>query len=131
MSEDSGDVYKAISKFEATIDGWPMFLFRFKTFLEGKDLVKYIETSDIELTMPSSTTDDNILKKRKEDAKVRGFLVNKLNVDSLNIVRDCRTSYEMGVSSGLRRQHRFYPGWIDYWIWSTNQTPRSGPIWER
>jgi hypothetical protein len=89
-----------MATFEGNINKWPMFVMKFKTMLEYKELGHIIER-DSDPAVPGESTEERAHRealsktRTKDDARVRGFLINKLSEATLTLVEDCTTAYEM------------------------------------
>lgn len=92
-----GDLYKNLSTFDASIMEWPVFKYRFETFLESKELlhIAHHETDDVTQGIAEEEAKERRKNRKVNDAKVRSYLIGKLSEDVLNIVRTCKTAYEM------------------------------------
>ena len=99
MSEDSG--YKALPTFEALVTKWPVFIFKFKTVLESKDLLYIIDRSNDESRVAGETLEQKTVRldyaKRRavDDSKVRSLLINKLSDEIIALIEELPTAYAM------------------------------------
>ena len=88
------DGYKLIANFEATVSSWPIFKTKINAFFEARELDYIINT---ELTDKSSSAVPTLAseKRRKDDLKVKSYLLNKLSDDAIRLVGDAKTGHEM------------------------------------
>ena len=99
MSEDSG--YKALPTFESVLTKWPIFIFKFRTFLESKDLLYVIDQPNeedrpsIESPERKSVRLEYARRRTTDDSKVRSLLVNKLADEIIALIEELPTAYAM------------------------------------
>ena len=102
MSSDTDKLLQALPVFDGTISNWPLFIAKFRTFLESKDLLDHVETERIPATPPTGETPIQKAAREKEqkewnsnDAKARTYLLSKLRDDTFQSIIDCKTAYQM------------------------------------
>lgn len=100
---DQDGSYLGIPDFDSSIEKWPAFQLKFRTFLEGKGLL-YILDRDVkdDEVEPSGETERAKKKRLKQaedreenEAMVRSYLLNKLDSDILGLVEHCTDAREM------------------------------------
>ena len=79
----SEDLLKAVPVFEGGLSKWPTFYLKFKTLLESKELEHIILRPSDPPVVGESTEDKAKREKlaatrKKDDAKVRALLLNKI-----------------------------------------------------
>jgi len=87
MSEDSH--YKSLPAFTSGLEDWPFFKLKFSLFLEIKELLYVIQAEE------KDTTATQEAQRKKDDLKVRSFLMNKLGNEALQLVTDSATALQM------------------------------------
>ena len=124
MSTDEGssrsEDYRIIPLFDATLDSWPLFEYKFLTFLDGRDLLHIIEDAkavrDAYQANSSSTPkkkgdkdkvgdkEDENRRLIKQDKLVKSLLVNKIKDAVLPMILECKTAGDM--MDRLRSRYR-------------------------
>ena len=100
MTTSASELYKALPTFDANVSKWPAFYFKLRTHLEGRELLHIIDRED-DPVVPAENDEQKKLRetqaqnRRRDDAKVRGIIVNKLSDDILPLVVDQPTAYKM------------------------------------
>ena len=89
------DGYKLITNFEATVASWPIFKTKINAFFEARELDYILNTDllDKSTSIPLTTLAQE--RRRKDDLKVKSFLLNKLSDDAIRLVGDAKTGHEM------------------------------------
>ena len=98
MSKDGA--YRAISDFDATLANWPVFSLKFRTYIEGKEMLYVIDRID---DVPDPEDSDEVQEllavqaktRRKHDAIVRSYLINKIDASVLGLISELPTAYDM------------------------------------
>ncbi|KAJ3088777.1 hypothetical protein HDU96_004006, partial [Phlyctochytrium bullatum] len=95
MSES--ELYKSLPTFNADLAKWPNFHYKLRLHLEGRGLLTIID--DSAPVKGSRETDDDFATRsaawKRDDAKVRGIITNKLSDEILPMVKDLKTAAAM------------------------------------
>ncbi|KAJ3104474.1 hypothetical protein HDU96_008920, partial [Phlyctochytrium bullatum] len=99
MSTHDGmaELYKSLPVFDADVARWPSFFYKLKLHLEGRDLLHIIDEEKDQ--KKAGETDDEFKAREKarprNDAKVRGIIINKLSEEILPMIKDLPTAFKM------------------------------------
>ena len=105
MADSADDVYKSIPTFNANLQDWPTFVFKFRTFLESrgmlhlwgdpKDTKKNEERAKLVQAKTGINATDAALKEIQDDARVRVWLLSKMPNDIVQLLQGCKSATEM------------------------------------
>lgn len=97
-SEDSQ--YKSLPIFDSGLEDWPLFRKKFRLYLESKDLLHIIDRQHDNEVLNDSAEEKSekaaqMKNRRKDDIRVRGFLLNKLGSNNAMLVDEETTAFGM------------------------------------